>query len=348
LPETIIDLTARVDAELSDIITSRKVPLYRMMSYHMGWSDPQGRSDMLDIPVRQERTHGVLTLLACRAVGGDIEAVLPAAAAVELVNSFTQIHDDVQGGNPQRDNRDAVWWVWGPAQAINAGDGMHALARLALFRLLERGVPSDIVFKAVQIMDAASLETCEGRFLDMEAQERIDLSVDAYMKMAFSKTGALVSCAMTLGALIGSGDEALIEAMGNAGSRLGVAMQVRSDLRELWGDGIPNQPASPEVMNKKKLLPVVYALEKATVSEKRRMGEIYFKRVLEPQDVAKLREVIEQLGAKDACEKLVEQYRAGAIAALDAPGISSEGKAGIEGYINSLLKNRMYKYGLYL
>ena len=69
----------------------------------------------------------MLCLLACEACGGP-DVALPAAAAVELVQGFTEIHDDVQGGIPTRDGRDAVWWVWGPAQAINAGDGMHGWA----------------------------------------------------------------------------------------------------------------------------------------------------------------------------------------------------------------------------
>ena len=50
--------------------------------------------------------------------------------------AFLQIHDDVQSGSPQRAGRDTVWWKWGPAQAINAGDGMYAMARVALFRLV--------------------------------------------------------------------------------------------------------------------------------------------------------------------------------------------------------------------
>ena len=334
-PPTVDELRARVDAELSGIVTSREMPLYHMMSYHMGWSDQQGRPE---ISGGRDHTHGVLCLLACGAAGGDLKAALPAAAAVELVHNFCQIHDDVQGGKPQRDNRDAVWWVWGPAQAINAGDGMHALARLALFLLKERGISSATTFQAVQLLDEASLRACEGRFLDLEAQERIDMAVDAYMNMASRKTGSLVSCAMGLGALVASEEEGLLEAMKTSGEKLGLAMQLRADLRELWGDDQPDPTPSPEVMNKKKLFPVVYALDKASISEKRRLGEIYFKRVLESKDVARLREVIAELGAKEECEKLVQQYRGEALSALDAPGVSSQGKADIEGFVDLMLK----------
>ncbi|MCH7786649.1 MAG: polyprenyl synthetase family protein [Chloroflexi bacterium] len=334
LISTIDDLSARVDAELSSIVNSRKMPLYRMMSYHMGWHDERGLSD---IPLTIQRTHGVLCLLACRAAGGDLDVALPAASAVELVQNFCEIHDDVQGGNPQRDNRDAVWWVWGPAQAINTGDGMHALARLALFRLLDRGVSSVKTFQAVQLLDEASLQTCEGRFLDIEAQERIDMSLDAYLKMTESKSGALVSCAMMLGALAATDDERVLDALGASGAKLGVAMQMRADMRELWNPMGEDAAPSTEVMNKMKLLPVVYALENAKLSDKRRIGEIYFKRVLEPDDVVKLRGVIEEMGVRDACEKLVTQYHDEVVASLGIPGISEEGRADIERFADSLI-----------
>lgn len=331
-PHTAQNLNSLVDAELADIITSRTFPLYRMMSYHLGWSDTAGAPES---PLPSEHIHGVLTLLACAAVGGDIHACLPAAAAVELVVKFTQIHDDVQEGSPQRNQRDSVWWVWGPAQAINAGDGMHALGRLTLFQLLDRGISPETVFNAVQIMDQASLQTCEGRFRDLEAQERIDLSVDAYMKMVSDKTGALLSCAMRLGALIGSAPQDAADALGKYGANLGIALQIRSDIAQIWGSTHPSQ-SGLEVLNKKKLLPIVYALENASLSEKRAMGEIYFKRVLQPEDALKLRTVVEDLGARKACEDIASQLISEATDALNRPGISPEGAASITAYIASL------------
>ena len=334
LATTIDDLTARIESELREILGARKMDLYRMMSYHLGWEDGLGNERGA---VTMERNHGVACLTACAATGGDVDRALPAAAAVELLSNFCEIHDDVQGGQPQRGNRDAVWWVWGPAQAINAGDGMHALARLAIFMLQERGITPETTFRAVQMADEASLELCEGRFKDLEAQERIDLSVDAYLAMAEGKTGSLFSCAMKLGALVAGAHEAAIESVGVCGAKLGVAVQVRRDLRELWGDGLSETRPSPEVLNKKKLLPVVYAIGKATIKEKRRMGDIYFKRVLEPDDVVAVRQVLEEMGSREFCEDLIVRLRSEALGALAVPGISEEGAAALSMFADSLL-----------
>ncbi len=324
-------LASLVDAELNAVVNARDFPLYRMMSYHIGWCDSSGQPERGSVG---SYTLGVLALLACTAMGGDTDTCLPAAAALELVDKFTEIHDDVQEGNPKRNGKDSVWWVWGPAQAINAGDGMHALGRLALFSLLERGVPAERVFRVVQLVDEASLRACEGRFRDLQAQERIDISVAEYMRMAEDKAGALPACAMRLGGLLADADDATTDALGQCGAQLGIAMQVRSDINALWGNGA-SQP-SVEALNKKKLLPVVLALENASISEKRQMGEIYFKRVLESDDVLRLRDVIEGLGARRRCEDIAAEHIAAAVSALDCDGISDEGRERIIAHIKML------------
>lgn len=333
-PPTIDDLSALIDARLNEIVSARELPFYQMMGYHLGWESAPGHQDS---PISNSRDHGVACLLACQAAGGDVEVALPAACSVELVDSFSQIHDDVQGGHPKRGSRDAVWWVWGPAQAINVGDGMHALARLAMFQLAERGVPAATTFRAVQMIDEAGLALCEGRFQDLEAQERIDTSISSYMEMAASKTGALYSCAMALGGLVASADETVVGALGECGAKLGVAVQIRDDLDELWHGGDGRGSAGDEVLNKKKLLPVVYALEQADIREKRRLGEIYLKRVLEPDDVVAVRASLEELGARQYCEETVAAYRRQAESALDVPGVSPEGASAIKAFMASLV-----------
>src|SRR5205823_13118192 len=86
-----------------------------------------------------KRLRPVLCTLVYEAITGDPSAALPAAAAIELVHNFTLIHDDIEDQDPARHHRPTVWSVWGVPQAINAGDGMFAVSRLALQRL--RGLP---------------------------------------------------------------------------------------------------------------------------------------------------------------------------------------------------------------
>ncbi len=330
---TIEDLSTQVEDALKSVVAGRDMPFYQMMTYHMGWTGEPGES----APARTNaRPLGSLCLLACRAAGGDAMLALPAAAAVELVVNFCEIHADVQAGTPTRDGRDTVWWKWGPAQAINAGDGMHALARLALFGLQDAGLSAKATFRAVQVLDEASLRTCEGRFLDLQAQERIDLGLDDYLEMVRLKSGSLAACAARLGALAASADAGVSDALAACGESLGVAWQLREDVRLFWDLSPGGSEPYPEVANKMKLLPVVYAFSNANANQKRRMGEFYFKRVLEPDDVGRLRELVDEMSVRDACDGLIARYRDDSARALADAGVSEEGRAAIQALSDEL------------
>ena len=138
---------------------------------------------------------------------------------------------------------------------------------------------------------------------------------------------------MKLGALVGGADEQLVDSFGEFGSKIGLARQIQDDLNELWGD----DEASPEVLNKKKLLPVVYAVQEADISVKRRMGDIYFKRVLEPNDVAALRGLLEETGGKKFSEDTVENLRNDALASLDKMQLAVESRDMLQNLASAIL-----------
>ncbi len=327
----ISEFEAAVEAELRDLFQSRDLALYDMMTYHMGWgSDEFGNT--YSAP-SGGRIHGAACLTACEALEGDVSTCLPAAAALEMSQAFVQIHDDVQSGSPQRGGRDAVWWKWGPAQAINAGDAMYALARVALFRLAERGATHETTFRAVQILDETNLALCEGRFRDLEARERIDLTVDGYRAMALDRGASLYVGAMKLGALVAGADDSITSALVEFGSKVGLARQIQDDLNQLWHQAAP----SDEVLNKKKLLPIVYAVENANVSVKRQLGEIYFKRVLDSSDVDAIRHILEDSGGRQFCEDFARDLRHEALAAVSETVLPAPSKEMLNRLATSIL-----------
>ena len=301
-------LSPLVDDELRLVLSGRGLPLYSMMEHQLGWdADGQG------VAIPQRRRLGALCLAVCDSVSGDPEDALAASAAIELTQNFCDIHDDLQSGRVSRGGRDSVWWRWGPAQAINAGDGMHALARMALLAMMERGFDSDATFDAVRLLDRASLATCEGRFTELEAQERLDMSSDAYLRMARAKTGSLFSCAAEFGALAAKADGDTRAAFAKAGDSLGAALQIGEDLRQLEDSLAEGGAPSDDVMNKHKLYPVVRAFEMATPGERRRLGDYYFKRVLEPADARALASLVDEMGgmedARDKVNALLSETR---------------------------------------
>ena len=327
LPTAFNRFRDQIETEIKSLVLEEGFPLYRMMGYHMGWLDEYGEAAEGETG---KRIRPTLSLLACEALGGDVKAALPAAAAVELVHNFSLIHDDIQDGNSERHNRPTVWWVWGPAQAINAGDGMHALARLALLRQTGEGMSPERTLKAVGLLDQACLRLCEGQYLDLTYQERVDISQDAYFKMVEGKTAALISCAAELGAVMSSVEEPIERAIAQFGAKLGTAFQIRDDILDLWGQQDTGKPLAGDILNKKKSLPIVYAIENASGAERRTLGDVYFKRVMEPEDIDKIIEVLETLGAREFCQAKADALCDEAIQSLKDAGLTSQQTEGLE------------------
>ena len=315
LPGILFKYRGQIEEAMRQVVSHRSSPLYRMMEYHLGWTDEHGEPS---VSSEAKRVRPTLCLLACEALGGDSQVALPAAVAVELIHNFSLIHDDIQDGSPERHHRSTVWWVWGPAQAINAGNSMHALAHLALFSLGEQGVPSAKVHRALELLDSTALELCEGQYQDISFQDRLDISVDSYLQMARLKAGALIGCAMQLGALLATDNETVITAFGESGRKLGTAFQIHDDILDLWSAAGDSQIMPPgDILSKKKTLPVVYAMERGDVHQKRQLGMLYMKRVLEPADVPQVLAIMEEVGAKKFAEERVEELWSEALKGME-------------------------------
>ena len=306
------------------VFEGRQGFLYDVLRYHLGWVDQHG------IPVEATPAmhfQSCLSLLSCEAVSGNFRPALPAAAAVELVYNFTLVHGDVQsnraGGTPGSEDRPSIWWVWGPAQAINAGDGLHALGRTTIMRLAQRNLPPERILSAMQSLDRACLTTCEGQYMELEFQDRLAVSSHAYLDMAGRKTGALASCAAELGVLAGGAPDHVHAAFAAMGNRFGVAWQIVQDISELWGERGDGMTAA-NVLNKKKSLPLIYALETALVSVKRELGAVYMKRVLQPEDVARLVEILDSVDARSFAREKARELVEEGLASLDNVGLPDQ------------------------
>ena len=310
-----------LDEEIKAVFSGQEGLLHNMFHYQMGWMDQHGNPTTASI---RHCLHPMMCLAACESLSGDFMPALPAAAAVELVYNFSLIHEDIQSGNPNRGSRESLWWIWGPGQAINAGDGMHAIARLALMRMADNGAPADQALAALRTLDKSCLDMFEGQHQDLVFQERLDVGVASYLKMAELKAGALTGLAMSLGAMCGGGSNEGVAAFGTCGARLGTAWQIQQDAAELWSGGTGSVPS--HTLNKKKLFPVVLVLETAELSVKRELGTLYFKRVLEAPDVQKIGEILNGLSAKDRCQEKVEELCREALAALDGMELTESGR----------------------
>jgi geranylgeranyl diphosphate synthase type I len=280
-----------------------------MASYHLGWTDIDGR------PL--EATGGkslrpALALLSAQAAGAPLEVGIPGAVAVELVHNFSLIHDDVMDGDEERHHRPTVWSIWGVPSAILTGDAMLVAAQQAL---LDSG--SSYADSALRLLLDATRELIGGQSEDLDFETRSDVTLEDCKKMTAGKTGALLSASSAIGAVLAGAPTRLTEALARYGDHLGAAFQLVDDLLGIWGDpALTGKPVLSDLRSRKKSLPVTYALSRG-VSESRELAARLRSTRMRESDLAAMARLIEAAGGRRWAEEEAEhQIRCG-LAALD-------------------------------
>jgi geranylgeranyl diphosphate synthase, type I len=255
-----------VEDEMEDVLAARPagIEMYAMQRYHLGWLS--ATFEPLPRPLARryggKKLRGVLCLLACAAAGGDPAAAIPAAAAIEFIHNFSLVHDDIEDEDPERRHRPTVWRLWGVPQAVNAGSNMQALVNEVTLRLPSRGVSADRTLAIVGALTQAMLAMTEGQALDLGWQDRWDLGVDDYLRMAAGKTAALTEAALWCGAAIATTDLDALDRFARFGRAFGMAFQARDDYLGVWGRSEQTgKPVGADIQRGKRSLPIVYALE---------------------------------------------------------------------------------------
>ena len=314
-----------IESQLRDRILHEEFPLYSMMKYHLGWIEKDGTPTLSGQTDPALYCIGALPLLINEIFGGQSQDALSSAVAIVLVENSALIHQDIQDGMPERSGRPSLWWHWGPAQAINAGDGMHALGRLALLENDSQNWSAKTLVKAISILDKACLDICEGQFVDITYTERVDVTLEDYMAMISKKSGALVQSSVVLGAMSAGCEDHNLENLAEYGLKLGLSIQIRNDILDLWCTDHQSR-LSGDILNKKKSLPIVYALQNAKGNEKHILGDIYFKRTMENGDIERLVDVLDSMGARQYSQEILDSIKKECLSSLDNLNISKSGK----------------------
>ncbi|WP_330234989.1 polyprenyl synthetase family protein [Streptomyces sp. NBC_00566] len=241
-------------------------PMDTVAAYHFGWIDAAGNPAAGD---GGKAVRPALAVLSAEVTGAAPEVGVPGAVAVELVHNFSLLHDDLMDGDEQRRHRDTVWKVHGPAQAILVGDALFALGNEVLLELgtVEAG-------RATRRLTTATRALIDGQAQDISYEHRDRVSVEECLEMEGNKTGALLACASSIGAVLGGADDITADALERYGYHLGLAFQAVDDLLGIWGDPeATGKQTWSDLRQRKKSLPVVAALAAGgTASE--RLGEI--------------------------------------------------------------------------
>jgi geranylgeranyl diphosphate synthase type I len=199
-----------------------------------------------------------LALLSANAAGAGDDVGLAGAVAIELVHNFSLIHDDIIDGDLERRHHPTVWATFGVGQAIIAGD---ALSTLAFQVLLDDTSPHRLA--AATCLANATQAMIIGQAQDVASEDKESLTLDECLSMEAGKTGALLSCAASIGAILAGASDDVVSALADYGSHLGFAFQAVDDMLGVWGEpSVTGKPVGNDLRLRKKTLPISIANSK--------------------------------------------------------------------------------------
>lgn len=257
IKEQLADRARDVEAYLAGCLRDRGVPgrLLDAMEY--------------SLLAGGKRLRPVLTLSWAGMLGGNADAVMPFAASLECIHTYSLIHDDLPAMDDDdlRRGRPSNHKQFGEATAILAGDGLLTEAfGLMSAASMVKGLPADHVLRAIYVLATAAGAggMVGGQAVDMEFTGRSDVPLEELKRMHAMKTGALITAACECGAILAGADESDVENAREFGRSVGVAFQIVDDVLDVVGDTATlGKPAGSDEAMGKSTYPSLVGLERS-------------------------------------------------------------------------------------
>ena len=239
---------------------------------------------------------------------GDIsEATHRGAALIELLHTASLVHDDVVDDASYRRGFFSINALWKNKIAVLVGDF-----------LLSRGLLLSVEhqdFEMLGIVSEAMKEMSEGELLQMEKARKLDITEEVYYNIIWQKTASLIASCCKIGAASVGRDKAMVDQMGKFGQNIGMAFQIKDDLFD-YGDAEIGKPLGIDIKEKKLTLPLIYALNQASKSDRKRILRTIKKESDNPKKVAEVIAFVKASGGLDYAKLVMEKYYASAMQIL--------------------------------
>lgn len=265
-----------------------------------------------------KRMRPILVLLGAELFGKSKEDAIHAALAVELFHNFTLIHDDIMDNAPVRRTQATVHTKWNTNIAILSGDALFVKAYEELAKQKE------VIAELMQIFNKTALEVCEGQQMDMDFEDRSDVTSEEYIEMVRLKTSVLLGCALEMGAIVANASKEDAEHIYSFGENIGIAFQIQDDILDLYADPdkFGKQVGGDVLANKKTLLNLL-AKENANTQQLEIIRQL--EQLEQPLiKVERTKMLYDQLNVKQLCEGRMEHYHQKALQALNQLSIDEQ------------------------
>lgn len=273
-----------------------------------------------------KRIRPLLVLLSTELFGKNPNDAIHAAMAIEVFHNFTLVHDDIMDNAPLRRGKATVHEKWSTNTAILSGDVMMVEANKNLAKV------NPIFLKDVlETFNATAQGVCEGQQLDMEFEDRDDVTIAEYIDMIRLKTAVLLGGALKLGAIIAEASAKDADLIYQFGENIGIAFQLQDDILDVYADPekFGKQVGGDIIANKKTFL----LLKAFELAETENLQSLQTWTNYETFDVKEkvdaVKQVYDVLNIQKIAKEAMDNYMNKALAYMEQINVSIEAKANI-------------------
>jgi len=271
------------------------------------------------VPLLEKITHYIVkrkgkqirpmfVFLSAQIIGEVNDSTYRAASLIELLHTATLVHDDVVDDSNERRGFFSVNALWKNKIAVLIGD--YLLSKGLLLSL------DNDDFHLLKIVSNAVREMSEGELLQIEKARKLDISEEVYFEIITKKTASLIASCCASGVASITKDTKVINSFLEFGTLVGIAFQIKDDLFDFGSSDEIGKPTGIDIKEKKMTLPLIYALNNCSSSEKRRIINIVKNDNDKPEKVAEVIRFVHKSGGIAYAEKIMNDYKDKALAIL--------------------------------
>ncbi|MCS6934974.1 MAG: polyprenyl synthetase family protein [Chitinophagales bacterium] len=272
--------------------------------------------------MKGKRLRPLLVMLSCEMFGGDVTKSLNAAFAMEVFHNFTLVHDDIMDKAETRRGMPTVHKVFGLNAAILAGDVMLAYA----YKYLTASEPAKVP-ALMELFNTTAIQIFEGQQMDVDFEERDDVTEEEYLKMIEYKTSVLMACCTQTGAILAGADITAQKKIYDFGLYLGLSFQVRDDLLDAFGDGkkVGKKIGGDILLNKKTFL-LLRTMRLCNDAQRAQLNELLREKD-EHKKISGIQHLMQITGGYEQTKNEADRLFQQSISALESVGVPAASRS---------------------
>ena len=281
-----------------------------------------------------KRVRPVLMLLAYSMFKDNPSEIIDVAIGLETYHNFTLLHDDLMDNAAMRRGRTTVHRRWNANTAILSGDNMLVMAYQYIGKAPKERLP-----EVLDVFTRTAIQIDEGQQLDMDFEQRNDVSEAEYLEMIRLKTSVLLACALKIGAILGEASADTAAQLYRFGELVGLAFQLQDDYLDVFGDPLVfGKAIGGDIVENKKTFMLIKAMECANATQRQQLDAwLQTTQSDTAEKIANITRLYTEIGVDKQAQDRIKAYFDEAERVLDALPLPEERKRNLRCYVRQMM-----------